>query len=419
MIKIISNKYFLFTLLFLYNCVAFAHDCSSPGDCEETAGYNAALAITGGVIALGAGLISTWMPPEVPDVPESDFENEFGEEFDDQFDDEFSDEFDEGNEDKFDDDEFDDSAPDKNFDDEFDDDFSKEFDEKFKDEFDDAKSTDIDHKDEFDTKKPKVKEDITRKKNDLAKPVTKGKNIETEGGNLHTLQGIMDTSNNIKTVIQTTGLKGVSIWRGFLKQKHYGEATEHFYNTMKNLKSKGLTNLASKYAVKFNKLLRNKANSLIIKKTGAFKKFFKKMENSNSLGHLADGLTFLDNLNKKTDGGHAGWDVKTGAVVEEGVRIAFKTFVTKIPAIAVGDAVLSLAGGPNLDKLVDGSINLYKHSVSKVTDWVYSDHTSANVKLNSDFDFQKKRIEKMHLSPSEKGKKLRKVWKILKKSHGL
>lgn len=107
MIKIISNKYFLFTLLFLYNCVAFAHDCSSPGDCEETAGYNAALAITGGVIALGAGLISTWMPPEVPDVPESDFENEFGEEFDDEFDDEFSDEFDEDNEDEFDDDEFD------------------------------------------------------------------------------------------------------------------------------------------------------------------------------------------------------------------------------------------------------------------------------------------------------------------------
>jgi len=402
--------------------VAFAHDCSSPGDCEETAGYNAALAITGGVIALGAGLISTWMPPEVPDVPESDFENEFGEEFDDQFDDEFSDEFDEGNEDKFDDDEFDDSAPDKSFDDEFDDGFSKEFDEKFKDDFDDAKSTDIDHKDEFDTKKPEAKEDVTSKKKDLAKPVEKGKNIGTEGGNLHTLQGIMDTSNNIKTVVQGLGTGGVKIWQGILKGEEYAKAGAKFKNTIDSLKSRGFGNLANKYGVKLMNLLKSKADKLVALKTEGAKTFFGNLDKVKSLGHLADGLTFLDKLNEKTQGWNAGWDVKAGAVVEEGVRVAFKTFATKNPVVAVGDAAISLIWGKdayNLDYVVDKTLDTYKEGVSKVTNWAYSDHTSANTKLNSDFDFQKKRIEKMHLSPSEKGKKLRKVWKILKKSHGL
>ena len=32
--------------------VAEAHDCSSPGDCEQTAGYNGALAVSGAVIAI-------------------------------------------------------------------------------------------------------------------------------------------------------------------------------------------------------------------------------------------------------------------------------------------------------------------------------------------------------------------------------
>jgi hypothetical protein len=36
---------------------ALAHDCSSPADCEQTAGYNAVIAVAGGALALASGLI--------------------------------------------------------------------------------------------------------------------------------------------------------------------------------------------------------------------------------------------------------------------------------------------------------------------------------------------------------------------------
>lgn len=36
---------------------ALAHDCSSPADCEQTAGYNAIIALVGGALALAGGLI--------------------------------------------------------------------------------------------------------------------------------------------------------------------------------------------------------------------------------------------------------------------------------------------------------------------------------------------------------------------------
>ncbi|MBI2982803.1 MAG: hypothetical protein HYY42_01205, partial [Chloroflexi bacterium] len=54
---------------------ASAHDCSSPRDCEQTAGYNAMIAITGGVVAVGAGLIGVYVGtsagalPVVPPAP--------------------------------------------------------------------------------------------------------------------------------------------------------------------------------------------------------------------------------------------------------------------------------------------------------------------------------------------------------------
>lgn len=35
---------------------ALAHDCSSPRDCEQTAGYNAVVALAGGALALASGL---------------------------------------------------------------------------------------------------------------------------------------------------------------------------------------------------------------------------------------------------------------------------------------------------------------------------------------------------------------------------
>jgi len=38
---------------------ALAHDCSSPADCEQTAGYNAVIALAGGALALASGLFDT------------------------------------------------------------------------------------------------------------------------------------------------------------------------------------------------------------------------------------------------------------------------------------------------------------------------------------------------------------------------
>jgi uncharacterized membrane protein len=37
--------------------VAQAHDCSSVADCEQTAGYNAVVALVGGLIAIASGLL--------------------------------------------------------------------------------------------------------------------------------------------------------------------------------------------------------------------------------------------------------------------------------------------------------------------------------------------------------------------------
>ncbi len=73
----------------MYDWVAFAHDCSSPGDCEETAGYNSAVAVVGGVIAVIVGVMTSGMTPNEPLIDdeitdeeidiESDEETEVGE----------------------------------------------------------------------------------------------------------------------------------------------------------------------------------------------------------------------------------------------------------------------------------------------------------------------------------------------------
>jgi len=54
----------------------WAHDCSSPADCEQTAGYNAMLAIVGGIMGILASLLgpllsgATPHPPALPPQPE-------------------------------------------------------------------------------------------------------------------------------------------------------------------------------------------------------------------------------------------------------------------------------------------------------------------------------------------------------------
>ena len=49
--------------------VAAAHDCSSPRDCEQTAGYNAGIARTGGIVAVGAGLIGVYVGTSAGTMP--------------------------------------------------------------------------------------------------------------------------------------------------------------------------------------------------------------------------------------------------------------------------------------------------------------------------------------------------------------
>ncbi len=70
--KIISNilasKVFWLFLFLLQQVISFAHDCSSPGDCEETAGYNAAVAIVGGAIALVSGIVGSSFATPPPDT---------------------------------------------------------------------------------------------------------------------------------------------------------------------------------------------------------------------------------------------------------------------------------------------------------------------------------------------------------------
>ena len=48
---------------------AAAHDCSSPKDCEQTAGYNAVIALTGGVVAVGAGLVGVYVGTTAGTLP--------------------------------------------------------------------------------------------------------------------------------------------------------------------------------------------------------------------------------------------------------------------------------------------------------------------------------------------------------------
>lgn len=48
---------------------ALAHDCSSPIDCEQTAGYNAIVAVVGGLIAIIVGIFSSSLGAAIGTVP--------------------------------------------------------------------------------------------------------------------------------------------------------------------------------------------------------------------------------------------------------------------------------------------------------------------------------------------------------------
>jgi len=107
-------------------------------------------------------------------------------------------------------------------------------------------------------------------------------------------------------------------------------------------------------------------------------------------------------------------DVTTGAVAEEILRVGLKTFLTKNPVIAIGDAALSVAGLPNLDAAIDKSIDKYKEGVTAVAEHIYRT-PSDNAEFNKRWEYHKARINKMNLSQAEKNKKLSEVYKILVK----
>lgn len=48
---------------------ALAHDCSSPSDCEQTAGYNAVVAVVGGLVAIFVGIFSSSLGAAIGAVP--------------------------------------------------------------------------------------------------------------------------------------------------------------------------------------------------------------------------------------------------------------------------------------------------------------------------------------------------------------
>jgi hypothetical protein len=81
----ISPFLLLLLLLIIPAGMALADNCSSPGDCEETAGYNAILAVIGGILAaviglLGASLSGSAAAEEIADEAVEEVETEEEEE---------------------------------------------------------------------------------------------------------------------------------------------------------------------------------------------------------------------------------------------------------------------------------------------------------------------------------------------------
>jgi hypothetical protein len=363
-----------------------AHNCSSPGDCEETAGYNAAMAITGGVIALVTGIASIITPltgDEFFDPDDTIVEDDIDTETDDDSIEDDDSDNDEGEEDKDEDDDEDND----------DDDFEEE-DEDDEDEDSDTTS----------------KTEKTTKKEDSDK--TPKSTSETIGEGFDTTTGVLDTSNNIKTLVENLGLQGARIWAGRLKGDALRKAGEKYKGIIDKLKNKGLNGLANKYGARLNRLLQNNALKEVASKTRGIRGFFRKLK-AVPLGKLADAFTFVNNFRKKVSSSSS-WSEAVGFAAEETFRVGFKTIVTKNPVIAVVDAGLSLAGGPNLDALVDKSIDAYKSAATYVAEQVFDNSQELNARVAEQFEVSKTRISKLNISEAEKRIKLRQALRIIR-----
>lgn len=270
--NILSSKIFWLFVFLLQQVISLAHDCSSPGDCEETAGYNAAVAIVGGAIALVSGIIGSGFSTPPPDteilVDEEPVQEETQTEPQTQDEEDLSEE----------------------------DDFIEEQDEE--DDFVIEDETENDNSDKI---KDNIEEVDNKEEEDIYEEETE--NIEDNEQEPHKLiHDLIGYGNATRTLIEKIG---VEKWKAWVRSKEMAKATKSFYDKIKKLKSKGLTNLVKKYAEKLNHKLQWKAK---VNAMGKAKKMGKFMD---KLGKLGDALDIFVSIDKVIHTKGDGWD-KTG-----------------------------------------------------------------------------------------------------------
>lgn len=72
-----------------------------------------------------------------------------------------------------------------------------------------------------------------------------------------------------------------------------------------------------------------------------------------------------------------------------------------------------------MDKVIDKGLDSYKSGVTKVTEWAYTKPKTDDDKFYDAFRRRKNRINKLKISDAEKKKRMKRVFKILKKNPAL
>jgi hypothetical protein len=152
----------------------------------------------------------------------------------------------------------------------------------------------------------------------------------------------------------------------------------------------------------------------------------------DKLGKMGDALDIVTSLKKVYD--HKGDMLqKFGEASEETLRFIFKKWATKFPPVAIGDAILSLTTGNkyNLDKVVDKGIEGIKavggaagtaagNLSVKIENFLFGDGgASANKAFVDDLTYHKNRINNQKISLEEKKRRLKGVYRILRKRHNM
>jgi len=416
---LLTNKYLWFFLFFMQKIIVSAHDCSSPGDCEETAGYNAAVAIVGGVVALGAGIIGAGITTPTDEYIENE-EEEYEEKEEDY--DEKEEEEEEEDEDE-DEDEIDDLFDDyieeiDALDDDIDD-FIEEIDEI--DAETEKEITNIDAIKKQEKGIDKILKDIDAKKK-VAIGIETIKAIEKKT----TVDKALNIASKINTVRVLVDEIGVRAWKIYDRTKEMANATKSFYDKIKSLNNKGFKNLVKNISEKLNHRLRWRAKLRHMAKSSKIGKFMK------GLGFIGDLVDVSNSLNKisKVKGTLA----KIGKASEETLRFIMKKGMSKFPPVAIIDAIFTVKNDKGedsgiLDVYVDRKIENVKevgayigktagNIAGKIEDYFRGD-PGIDKAFRKDLNYHKNRINKQPISKIEKKKKLRKLYKLMKKRHNI